>query len=163
MMNRLSMLAVAVVLSGFGVALAEYVPPGQTPATKPAEPTSQPSAAGGAIQATDTAGLAAKKGEIITVEGVIEYAGWGKSGKVLNVKFKDTDKDKGILVSAFTKSKEKLDAAFSSDAAKAWTGAKVQITGKLEPYGGKIKEWADRLQIIVQNPEQVKIVEAAPK
>ena len=48
------------------------------------------------------------------------------------------------------------------DAAAAWTGAKVKVTGKIEEYGGKVESMKGRPQIILQNPEQVTIVEAAP-
>ena len=119
-----------------------------TPATQPA-----------VIEASDTAGLNAKKGETITVEGVVESARWSSTGKVLNVVFKDTEKDKGLLCAAFDKNKEKLDAAFGGDAPAQWTGAKVRVTGKLENYGGKIEAWKDRPQIVIQYPEQVVIVE----
>jgi hypothetical protein len=118
-------------------------------------PATQPAV----VQASDTAALNAKKGETVTVEGVVESARWSSSGKVLNVVFKDTEKDKGLLCAAFDKNKEKLDAAFGGDAPGQWNGAKVRITGKVENYGGKIEAWKDRPQILIQYPEQVVIVE----
>jgi len=126
-------------------------------------PATQPSTQPAVISAGDAATLAAKKGETVTVEGVIAKAEWSKSGKVFNVEFKDIEADKGLMVSAFQKNKEKLDAAFDGDAAAKLTGAKIQITGKLEVYGGKIEKFKDRLQIVIQNPQQITIVEPAPK
>lgn len=130
------------------------------PTTRPAtQPTTQPAA----IPVSDTDAIVAKKGEIVTVEGVIEKAEWSKSGKVMNVFFKDADQEKGVMAAAFPKNKEKLDAAFDGDAAAHWTGAKVRVTGKLEPYGGKVSSMKNRLEMVIQNPEQVVIVEPAPK
>lgn len=162
-MNRLSVLATCALLCGFGVALADDTPSmPDSPTSQPAAvPASQPSTSSGAIQATDTAAIIEKKGKFVTVEGVVVYAGWSTSGKVMNVKFKDGDKEKGLLCSAFEKSKERLDAAFNGNAGSAWKGAKIQVTGKVEIYDGKIKEWVGRPEITIQNPEQIKIVEPA--
>ncbi len=126
-------------------------------------PTTQPSTQPALIQATDTDAIAAKKGEFVTVEGVVEKAAWSKSGKVLNVFFKDADRDRGLQAAAFLKNKEKLDAEFGGDAAAHWTGAKIRITGKIEPYGAKGDKVKERLEIVIQNPQQVVIVEPAPK
>jgi len=126
-------------------------------------PATQPTTQPAAIQASDTDTITAKKGEIVTVEGVVERAEWSKSGKVLNLYFKEANKDADVMASAFSKNREKLDAAFEGDAAAHWTGAKIRITAKIEPYGGKVESMKNRLQMVIQNPEQVVIVEPAPK
>ncbi len=126
-------------------------------------PTSQPSTQPAVIQASDTDAIAAKKGEFVSVEGVVAKAEWSKSGKVMNVYFKDADHDKGLIGSAFLKNKEKLDAEFGGDAAAHWTGAKIRLTGKVELYGGRIDSMKDRLEIVIQNPQQVVVIEPAVK
>jgi hypothetical protein len=115
------------------------------------------------VAATDTAALAAHIGDFVTVEGTISKASWSTTGKVMIVDFQGADRKKGLLCSAFDRNKENLDDANGGDAAAKWTGAKVRITGKLEPYDGKIEDWKDRPQIIIQNPEQVVIVKPAGK
>jgi DNA/RNA endonuclease YhcR with UshA esterase domain len=141
----------AVLAAGFcGVLYAED-PPATQPATEPAEvPT---------IPATDTAAIKEKMGEVVTVEGVVESAKWSGTGKVMNVFFKDA-RD-GLIVVVFEKNKENFNNAFDGDVAKAWDGAKVKVTGKIVEYGGKVESMQGRPQIILQNPEQVTVVEAA--
>jgi DNA/RNA endonuclease YhcR with UshA esterase domain len=130
-------------LAAFGVAYAEDAA------------TTQPAA----IAVTDNEAIKAKTGETITVEGVIDKAEWSRSGKVLNVSFKDAPQ--GLLAVVFLKNKDKFNAAFNNDVAAAWTGAKVKVTGKIEEYGGMDEKMKGRPQIILVNPEQVTIVEAA--
>jgi DNA/RNA endonuclease YhcR with UshA esterase domain len=115
-------------------------------------PATQPATQPAVIPVTDTAAIRAKNGQTITIEGVIESAKWSGSGKVMNVRFKDV-KD-GVSVAVFQKNKDKFDAAFGGDTAKKFTGAKVQVTGALKDFKG-------RPEIVIENPEQVTIVEAA--
>jgi len=154
-MKRTASLAAALVIFGFAFAsLAD------SPATKPAaEPSTQPAV----ISVTDQAALKEKSGFKVTVEGVVDAAEWSSSGKVMNLHFKDVNEDTGIVCCAFSKSKPALDKAFGGDATKAWSGAKVQITGPLHKYTGKFKAMIGRLQIIIQDPDQVKIIEPAAK
>ncbi len=159
MFSRTGFLALALLIGGVGISYAEDAP--TTPATTP--PTSQPTTSPAVLAPTDTAGITAKKGEVVTVEGLVDTAAWSSSGKVMNITFKDVEKDKGLLCSAFQKNKAKLDAEFEGDAAAKLTGAKIQITGKVEIYGGKIAAWKDRPEIVIQNPQQIKVIEPAPK
>jgi len=111
------------------------------------------------IDATDKAALDAGKGKTVSVEGKVSKAEWSKSGKVLNVEFENADH---FVVAAFSQNRAKLDEAFSGDFAKAITGAKIKLTGKLGDYGGKAKDYEGRLQLVINAANQVTIVEAAP-
>jgi DNA/RNA endonuclease YhcR with UshA esterase domain len=150
-MLKRSLFLSAVLAVGFCGVLHAEEPPTTQPATQPAEVAT--------IPAADTAAIKAKMGETITAEGVVDSAKWSSSGKVLNVFFKDA-RD-GLIVVVFEKSKANFDTAFSGDAAKAWDGAKVKVTGKVVEYGGKVESMKGRPQIILQNPEQVTVIEAA--
>ena len=151
---RVSLLT-AVLLAG----VPAFVHADDAPTTMPAtEPTTQ----GAAIAASETDTIKGKMGETVTLEGEVESASWSKSGAVMNVMFKDAGDD-GVMITIFKSSREKLDAAFDGDAAAKLAGAKVQVTGKVESYGGKKESWKGRPQIVVNAPEQIKITEAAAK
>jgi DNA/RNA endonuclease YhcR with UshA esterase domain len=66
----------------------------------------------------------------------------------MNAKFKDSD----LQVAAFSRIKDQLDKAFSGDAAKTLTGAKVRIRGKVAPYKGKP-------EIMISQTSQITILE----
>ena len=95
--------------------------------------------------------VAAKGKDSATVEGVISSAEWSRSGKVMNISFKDSD----LVAAAFEKNRPKLDEAFNGDLAKSLTGAKVRLKGKIADYRGKP-------QIIITTGDQITIVDAAP-
>lgn len=128
---------------------ADEKPPAEAP--KPEAPK-----ADAAIESTDKAGLEAAVGKQVTVTGKVEKAEWSKSGKVMNVAFAA---ESPLLLAVFEKAKDKVNEAFAGDAAKAWTGATVTVTGKLTKYGGKAKEYEGKLQIIVTDPKQVTVAE----
>jgi hypothetical protein len=133
--------------------------PTSSPAADEKPPAAEAPAAPTPVDATDKAALEANLGKVVAVTGVVAKAEWSKSGKVMNVEFKDSV----LLVAAFEKSKEPLNAAFGGDAAKAWAAAgKVTITGKLAPYGGKAKDLEGRPQIVVSDAKQVVVAEATP-
>lgn len=112
------------------------------------------------IAVTDGEAIKAKMGEQVTIEGVIDKAEWSRTGKVMNVSFKDVPQ--GLLLVVFEKNKDKFNDAFNGDAAATLTGAKVKVGGKLEEYGGRVESMKGRPQIVLTNPEQVTIVEPAP-
>jgi len=95
--------------------------------------------------------IAAKGKDSATVEGVISSAEWSRSGKVMNISFKDSD----LVAAAFEKNRTKLDEAFNGDLAKSLTGATVRLKGKIADYRGKP-------QIVITTGDQITIVEAAP-
>ena len=107
-----------------------------------------------AIDATDKAALAGAIGRDVVVTGTIKSAAWSASGKVMNVEFAESE----LLAAVFERSKEAMNKAFGGDAARAWTGAKVTVSGKLEKYGGRSKRLEGRPQIVISSVEQVKVV-----
>ena len=121
-----------------------------------APPATAPAAV--AADAGDKPALEANAGKLVVVTGTVTTAEWSKSGKVMNVEFKDSP----LLVAVFEKNKEAVNAAFGGDAAKAWAGAKITISGKLGVYGGKVKALEGRPQMIVVDPKQVTVVEPTP-
>jgi len=109
-----------------------------------------------AIDAGDKAALAGAIGRDVVVTGTIKSAAWSASGKVMNVEFAESE----LLAAVFERSKEAMNKAFGGDAARAWTGAKVTVSGKLEKYGGRSKKLEGRPQIVISSVEQVKVVGA---
>ena len=114
----------------------------------PAAPASRPSSAPSVLQVTDIDGIKAAMNQEATVEGVIDSAAWSSSGKVMVIKFKDTE----FSGAAFSRIKEQLDKAFSGDVAKTLTGAKVRLKGK-------IGEFKEKPQIVISQTTQITILE----
>ncbi|HTL27880.1 MAG TPA: hypothetical protein VL282_01605 [Tepidisphaeraceae bacterium] len=109
---------------------------------------SQPSSAPSILQATDMDGIKAAMNTDATVEGVISSAEWSQSGKVMNIKFKDSE----FRAAAFSRIKDQLDKAFNGDVAKTLTGAKVRLKGK-------IAEFRNNPQIVISQTTQITILE----
>jgi hypothetical protein len=110
---------------------------------------------GAVIDVADKATLDAAKGTDVIVQGKVSKAEWSKSGKVCNVEFENAPH---FMCAAFDRNKEKLDAAFNGDFAKAMTGATVKISGKLAPYGGRIEALKEATQIVIKETRQVTFV-----
>ncbi len=103
------------------------------------------------IQASDAAAIKAAMGKQTTVEGVIASARWSASGKVMNIRFKDTTESK-FVAAIFEKDRKAFDDAFEGDAPRVLTGSKVRINGL-------IKEFRGNPEIVLKEPKQVTIVE----
>ena len=123
----------------------------------PANATTTPAV----IDVSDKAALEANKEKQVTVVGTCSGASWSSSGKVMNISFAGAEESRFGAV-MFEKNKQKMDAAFGGDAAKAWTGAKLRIRGKLSTYGGKVAARLGETQIIINDSSQVTVVEPAP-
>lgn len=111
------------------------------------------------IDVTDKPRLEAAKGRLVVVRGKVASAEWSDSGKVLNIEFENAPH---IMAAAFEKGREKLDAAFAGDFAKAIRGAVVRFDGTISDYGGYLPKYKGGLQIVVSQPTQVTIVELGP-
>jgi hypothetical protein len=107
------------------------------------------------IEASDKKALDENAGKQVAVVGTVSKAEWGKSGKVMTVEFADSE----LLLAVFDRAKAEVNEAFEGDAAKAWAGAKVKVTGKLATYGGRDKAFEGRPQIIVSKASQVTVAE----
>jgi DNA/RNA endonuclease YhcR with UshA esterase domain len=114
------------------------------------EPTTAPSKS---IAANDKDALdvAMKDKKSAVVEGTVASAAWSSSGKVLIIKFKDTE-ESGFTAVIFAKDKDKMDAAFNGDVAKALSGAKVKLQGTIEPF-------REKPEIKIAKPTQISITE----
>jgi DNA/RNA endonuclease YhcR with UshA esterase domain len=124
------------------------------PAFADEKPATQPTTDATVIAISDKDALLANKDKEVIVEGTIDKADWSSSGKVLKATFKDDGGSKFSLV-VFVKNREKFDQAFAGDVGKSLTGAKVRVKGK-------IGEYRDTPQIVLDTPDQVTVVEAAP-
>lgn len=121
----------------------------------------QPATAPAIIQASDKDAISAAMGTDVVIEGVIESAAWSRSGKVMNIEFRDSA-DSRILAVMFERIRADVDTAFGGDVAKSLTGAKVRIKGTLRPYGGRSEAMKGRPQIIINDGNQITIIEPAP-
>jgi hypothetical protein len=113
------------------------------------------------IDASDKAAIDAAMGKDVTIEGVIDVAAWSRTGRVMNIEFKNSEQSR-LLAVVFDRNRVKLDEAFGGDLARSLTGAKVRISGTLKPYGGRSEAMKGRPQIIIDFSQQITIVEPAP-
>lgn len=118
-------------------------------------------AASGVIDVSDKASIDANMEKDVVVQGVCALAEWSKSGKVMNITFEKTDETR-LTVVAFSRTKDRLDAAFGGDATKAFTGATIRVRGKLRAYGGKAEAMKGRPEVTITDPAQVTVVTPAP-
>jgi DNA/RNA endonuclease YhcR with UshA esterase domain len=117
----------------------------EEPATQPTETESL------VIDASDKAALDAAMNKEVVVEGVVETAAWSSSGKVMQIRFKDTQESKFLAV-VFERKKADFDSAYSGDITKALPGAKVRLRGTIKDFKGKP-------EIVLDVPAQITIVE----
>jgi DNA/RNA endonuclease YhcR with UshA esterase domain len=106
-----------------------------------------------AIAANDKDALEAamKDKKAVAVAGTVSSAAWSSSGKVLIIKFADTE-ESGFTAVVFSKDKDKMDAAFNGDIAKTLSGAKVKIQGNVEAF-------REKPEIKISKPTQISIEE----
>ncbi len=110
------------------------------------------------VEATDFDTVAANDGKTVILRGKVASAEWSRSGAVLVIQFENANK---VMAAAFQKSREKLDAAFNGDYAKSLTGAKVRLTGKIQPYGGHDAKFKDGYELVIWDITQTTIIELA--
>jgi DNA/RNA endonuclease YhcR with UshA esterase domain len=103
-----------------------------------------------AIKVGDKPALDALVDKEATVVGTVASAAWNPSGKVFVIKFKDADATE-FSAAIFAKNKDAMESTFKGDLAAAFTGAEMQITGKLAMY-------RDKPQIIINNAKQIVLV-----
>jgi serine/threonine protein kinase/WD40 repeat protein len=115
--------------------------------------------AGVRIDAKDHNQLAAHLESGVTVFGKVHAAAWSTNGSVFNMSF-EKDEQHSLLIVVFPKSRAVFESAFGGDIEKAFTGKTVEIRGKLVPYGGRVIGWKERLQIVLNSPNQLKILAA---
>ena len=113
--------------------------------------TSQPAAT---IDVADKDAIAANMGKDVTVEGTVSKAEWSRTGAVMNVEFKGNEESR-FYAAMFARIRAKTDEGFGGDVAKALTGAKVRIKGKISEFRG-------RPQIVINDGNQITILEPAP-
>jgi DNA/RNA endonuclease YhcR with UshA esterase domain len=120
------------------------------------KPASQPSDSSNStlIKPQDHDAIVANMDKDVAIEGKIDKAEWSKSGKIMIATF-DGGAETKLQAVVFVKDREKFDNAFSGDVSKALAGAKVRVTGKLKDYKGSP-------EVVLDKPEQITIVEAAP-
>jgi DNA/RNA endonuclease YhcR with UshA esterase domain len=106
------------------------------------------------VKPDDKEAIAANMDKDVVIEGTIESAAWSGTGKVMAAHFKDGAETK-LQAVIFVKNRDKFDKEFSGDVAKALTGAKVRVKGKLKEFKGSP-------EVVMDTADQVTIVEAAP-
>jgi DNA/RNA endonuclease YhcR with UshA esterase domain len=150
--------AVAAVLMAAGVTAwaAEEKP--AAPAA-PASPVAPADAAPVKVDMTKKDQIDAAMDKEAIVAGTVESAKWTKTGKTLQVKFKDAPDDFRVVM--YGKNREELDKAFDGDIAKAVDGKQVEVTGKVRKYPGSVETWKKYTEVQVLKPEQIKVVTKA--
>jgi hypothetical protein len=128
------------------LALIERLLPATRPSTLPSIATTRPAA----IAANDSKAIARAMGQPATVEGVVNTAFWSATGRVMNIEFVDVRPD-GFYCAMFATQREQMDASFGGNMAGALSGARVQISGTITSY-------RDRPQIIIAEPEQIRVI-----
>ncbi len=114
---------------------------------------SAPAAAPPVLDVTDPDATKAAVGQTVTVEAEVVSAAWSKSGKVLLVELKGTERSR-FMLAAFVKFRTALDEGFDGDVAKALaTGRRVRATGEVKLY-------KQRPEILLEKPEQLQILDA---
>jgi RecG-like helicase len=91
--------------------------------------------------------LRGKKGQIITVEGVIEKVGENRTGTFRYLNFSQNYRETLSLVFPVAK-----NAEFTMEKLNEWAGKKVRATGTVSEFSGN-------LQMTIEKWEQLKIIE----
>lgn len=138
----LRILLSCVLITGTAVALLAEEPPASQPAL---------------IEASDRAAVDAAMDQDVVIQGVVRSAEWSRTGRVMNIEFEGAED--GLLAVVFDRTREAMDAGFGGDLAKALTGARVRLRGRIQPYGGRVEAMQGRPQIILEFPSQITIFE----
>lgn len=113
-------------------------------------PTSQPVL----VDVSDKVAVDAAINKEVELEGVVKKAEWNSKGSVFFINFEKSE-DSKVMAVAFEKKREALEKSFAGDLSKSLTGARVRIRGKLIDYKGKP-------EVIIDQPSQITILDAAP-
>jgi serine/threonine protein kinase/DNA/RNA endonuclease YhcR with UshA esterase domain len=105
----------------------------------------------------DRAGLASHAGASVTVFGKVHTAAWTTNATVFNMDF-EPDSTNGLLVILFPKTRGFFERAMGGDLEKALAGKQIEVSGTLVRYGGKVEAWKDRPQIVLNNPNQLRLL-----
>ncbi|MGF1633369.1 MAG: hypothetical protein ACFCVE_05910 [Phycisphaerae bacterium] len=156
-MNRLlaTLFVVAPVVLAPGAAHFVY---GQDtpPATQPADAEALP-----LIAATDEAALKEAVGKDARVWGTVRQAEWSESGKVMNVEFEGNE-DSRFMVSTFARQRAELDEAFGGSLATFLQGKLIEVSGPVKTFRGPVNGVRDRIEIVIREPGQIKVLQNPP-
>lgn len=111
------------------------------------------------INATDHAQLAAHLDSAVTVLGTVRTASWTANESIFNMDFEDDD-EHGLLVCIFPKNRAAFERSLGGDIGKALSGKTIEVKGELQSYGGRVEEWMNRPQIILNTPSQLRLLPA---
>jgi DNA/RNA endonuclease YhcR with UshA esterase domain len=120
------------------------------PAQTQPVPTSQPVA----VDLADQDALTADMGKLVIVEGVVSSAQWSPSGRVFLIRFKEGRQTR-FQAAFFDEQRDTMQQAFNTDLSAAFTGAQLQIVGKLQKYH-------EHPEILIQSPKQITILTKPP-
>jgi DNA/RNA endonuclease YhcR with UshA esterase domain len=161
-MNKKHVLAAVVAMVvGVGTVAVRGAEEEKKPATPaaPAAPAAPADEAPVRVDVTKKEQIEGAMDKQAVVVGTVESAKWTKSGKTLQVKFKDGPDD--FRVVGYGKNKEELDKAFDGDIAKNLEGKEVEVTGKVRKYPGSVETWKKYTEVVVTKPEQIKVTSKA--
>jgi hypothetical protein len=82
------------------------------------------------LHPNDAAAFKQHMGKEVAVEGQVSEAAWSSSGKVMQVKFAEA-KDTDFMAAVFLKTRTAMDKAFGGDIAKALSGKRIRVIGKV--------------------------------
>ncbi|MEY3481917.1 MAG: hypothetical protein RIQ71_2692 [Verrucomicrobiota bacterium] len=113
------------------------------------QPSSDAAAEALVVQATDAAGLEAKVGSDVIVEGVVKEVGGTSGGGITFINF--GERKTGFTAIVLRSSMDKFPEGFDK-----YVSQNVRVRGTLEKYKDR------QIQIKITTPDQLEIVSAAP-
>jgi hypothetical protein len=113
------------------------------------QPSSDAAAEAPVVQATDAAGLEAKVGSDVIVEGVVKEVGGTSGGGITFINF--GERKTGFTAIVLRSSMDKFPEGFDK-----YVSQNVRVRGTLEKYKDR------QIQIKITTPDQLEIVSAAP-
>lgn len=113
------------------------------------QPSSDAAAEAPVVQATDAAGLEAKVGSDVIVEGVVKEVGGTSGGGITFINF--GERKTGFTAIVLRSSMDKFPEGFDK-----YVSQNVRVRGTLEKYKDR------QIQIKITTPDQLEILSAAP-
>src|SRR5207247_4522824 len=102
-------------------------------------------------------------GKDITAQGVVSDSVWSPGRGAIYIQFRgDYPTGNGLICLIDSADKKKFDEAFGGDAAGAFAGTRLRVSGKPILFNDSLHERRGWPQIDLHDPSQVRIIEPRP-